>query len=156
MYPYQSHNQVCLVHASPEVERDSAIVIFDINLLSHMWDKAVECVYCETNDHHNEKAKANGPDLSMLTMNLYCTYNNNNKKTTIIKDVGAQQFTYCKNRVKNCINCYCIRNKPNIVVWYRFIDLESNGNQIKKNKQKTENAIKWRTNSKRIKVLIWS
>lgn len=80
MYPYQSHNQVCLVHASPEVERDSAIVIFDINLLSHMWDKAVECVYCETNDHHNEKAKANGPDLSMLTMNLYCTYNNNNKK----------------------------------------------------------------------------
>lgn len=59
-----------------------------------MWDKAVECVYCETNDHHNEKAKANGPDLSMLTMNLYCTYNNNNKENVIVKDVGAQQFTY--------------------------------------------------------------
>lgn len=67
---HQSQYQVYLFHASPEVERDLAIVIFDIDLSSHMWDKAGDYAYFEINGHRIEKVKANGPDLSMLTMNL--------------------------------------------------------------------------------------
>lgn len=69
MYPF--HQQVYLFHESPIVERDSANVTFDIDLLYHTRDFAGNYVYDDFHHHvDNGVVMAIELDLSMLTKNL--------------------------------------------------------------------------------------
>lgn len=69
MYPF--HQQVYLFHESPIVERDSANVTFDIDLLYHTQDFADN--YASGDFHHHvdyDWVMEIELDLSMLTKNL--------------------------------------------------------------------------------------
>lgn len=69
MYPF--HQQVYLFHESPIVERDSATVTFDIDLLYHMQDFADNYVYDDFHHHVDDGwVMETELDLSMLTKNL--------------------------------------------------------------------------------------
>lgn len=69
MYPF--HQQVYLFHESPIVERDSANVTFDIDLLCHTQDFADNYVFGDFH-HHSDNGWVMEIELdsSMLTKNL--------------------------------------------------------------------------------------
>lgn len=67
MYPF--HQRVYLFHESPIVERDSANVTFDIDLLYHMQD-FVDNFAVDGSHADNDWVMEIELDLSMLTKNL--------------------------------------------------------------------------------------
>lgn len=69
MYPF--HQQVYLFHASPIVERDSANVTFDIDLLYHTQDFVDNYAFDDFHHHVDSGwVMEIELDLSMLTKNL--------------------------------------------------------------------------------------